>query len=70
MLSEVKDEVMILSLEELWSAVVGDENTVRGCRMDCEEEHQRQMISLVCRGAGVDELRIDSVRRALIIWVH
>ena len=37
MLSEVKDQVVILSSEELWSAVVGDENTVRRCRMDGEQ---------------------------------
>eukprot|EP00973_Karenia_brevis_P032072 4424711-Karenia_brevis.AAC.1 len=28
------------------------------------------MISLVWRGTGVDELHIDSVRQALIIWAH
>ena len=37
MLSEMKDQVMIVSLKELWAAVVGDENTVRRCRMDREQ---------------------------------
>ena len=85
MLSEVKDEVMILSLEDLWSAVADDEDTARRCRMDSDqvkelirgnsgtytlEQHQQQMISWVWRGTGVDELRIHSIREALIIWVH
>eukprot|EP00973_Karenia_brevis_P085868 11910285-Karenia_brevis.AAC.1 len=62
---------MFASCEDLWSEVLGDESMIAESKMNCEEvkkrirgdsdkhslrEHQQQMISLVWRGTGVDEL--------------
>ena len=33
-------------------------------------KHQQELLSLVWSGTGVDELRIKTIREALMVWVH
>ena len=78
-LRKIVEEVSILDLEDFCDEVLKDEKHVSACRMPSGdvtrlfcgmsgeysvEQHQQELISLVWRGTGVDELRISTIREA------
>ena len=84
-LFQISAEVQVANMTDFWNDVFADEQHVRACRKTSEEvtnlfravtaeyslkQHQQEMVSLVWRGTGVDELRISTTREALGVWVH
>ena len=84
-LTKIAEEIRFLDLADFCDEVFKDEQHVSACRKTSAEvtslfrgmagqyslqQHQQELLSLVWRGTGVDELRINTIREALIVWVH
>ena len=84
-LTNIVEEIRFLDLADFCDEVFKDEDQVSACRNTSAEvtslfrgmagqyslqQHQQKLLSLVWRGTGVDELHINTIREALIVWVH
>ena len=84
-LTSIVEEIRFLDLAVFCDEVFNDEKHVSACRKTSAEvtslfrgmagqyslqQHQQELLSLVWRETGVDELRIKTIREALIVWVH
>ena len=84
-LRQIAEETCVVTFADFWDEVFQDGQHVSACRKTSEEvtnlfrgktgkyslaQHQQELLSLVWRGTGVDELRIKTIREALMVWVH